>query len=134
MSSVTRRLLLLGLVLAACENGLAPVEPIWGKQACDSCRMLLSDPSYAAEIVDPRGRRHFFDDIGCMDAYLAEHAERPRALWVRSGSRWVDAESARYASGAASPMAYGFVADERGNLDFAGVRRGAAAHRKELSP
>jgi hypothetical protein len=52
-------------------------------------------------------------------------------MWVRSGPRWLEAEAARYASGAPSPMDYGFVAQERGQLDFAAVRRAAAAHRHE---
>ena len=130
MLTAIRRSLWLSLVLVACSKGTEPLDPIWGKQACGSCRMLVSDPKYAAELVDQRGERHFFDDIGCLDAYLAEHAESPpRAMWVRSGARWVEAESARYASGEASPMDYGFVARELGPLDFVAVRRGAAAHR-----
>ncbi len=123
------------LLLWACNGRVEPVDPIWGKQACESCRMLVSDPLYAAELVDDGGQHHFFDDIGCLDAYLVEHRRlTPRAMWVRSGSRWVDAVSARYTSGAASPMAYGFVAQEPGPLDFASVRRAAAAHRTESRP
>jgi len=134
MLTITRRLLLAGLALAACSNGHEAVDPIWGKQACESCRMLVSDPRYAAEFIDESGQRHFFDDIGCLDAYLSEHGGKPRAVWVRSGPRWIDAEAAHYASGAPSPMAYGYVVADFGALDFASVRRGAAAHRKDMSP
>jgi copper chaperone NosL len=134
MLSLSRRALLLSFALAACAKGSEPVDPFWGKQACDSCRMLVSDPVYAAQLLDERGLRHYFDDVGCMDAYLVDHPEsKPRGLWVRLGSRWVAAESARYASGAATPMAYGFVAQELGPLDFAAVRTSAAAHRREHS-
>jgi hypothetical protein len=93
--------------------------------------MIVSEPAYAAELIDERGKRHFFDDIGCMDAYLVDQAKAPRGVWVRSNERWVDANSARYASGARSPMDYGFVPKDQGALDFATVRREAAAHRKE---
>jgi copper chaperone NosL len=134
MLRLLSRFLVAALVVSACNTSVEPVDPIWGKQACESCRMIVSDPSYAAELVDARGERHFFDDIGCLDAYLAEHPQKPRAMWVHSGAHWVDAASARYASGAASPMAYGFVAQESGPLDFATVRRGAAAHREEHAP
>jgi copper chaperone NosL len=135
MLSGTQLLLVCAALLPACNKSLDPVDPVWGKQACESCRMLVSDPFYAAELVDDRGQRHFFDDIGCLDAYLAERPRlTARAMWVHSGSRWVEAASARYTSGAASPMAYGFAAQELGPLDFAGVRRAAAAHRKESSP
>lgn len=127
-------LLVCASLLAACSERMDAVDPVWGKQACDSCRMLVSDPFYAAELVDDGGRRRFFDDVGCLDAYLVEHPGlTPRAMWVRAGSRWVDAASARYTSGAASPMAYGFVAQELGPLDFAAVRRAAAQHRAESS-
>jgi len=134
MLNVSRRALLLVFALAACDKSVAPVDPFWGKQACDSCRMLVSEPMYAAQLLDEQGHRHYFDDIGCLDAFLVDHPEtKPRGLWVRLGTRWVEAESARYASGAASPMAYGFSAQEHGPLDFAAVRQGAAAHRQEHS-
>jgi len=132
MLSRIRQLLVVSFADAACGTGSEPVDPVWGKQACDSCRMLVSDPAYAAQLVDQRGARHFFDDVGCLTAYLAEHsANPPRALWVRSGERWVDAKSARYVSGAATPMDYGFVAQATGSLDFAAVQRAASAHRQE---
>src|SRR6187401_3298056 len=134
MLSRFRQLLVVSLAVAACSTSAEPVDPIWGKQACGSCRMLVSDPSYAAQLVDQRGTRHFFDDVGCLVAYLADHPQSPPcAMWVRSAARWVEAESARYASGAATPMDYGFLAQPSGSLDFAAVRRGAAAHRHEAS-
>ena len=126
------QMLALGIFAVACQTADGPVDPVWGKQLCSTCRMIVSEPAYAAELVDERGARHFFDDIGCLDAYLVEHSKaEPRGVWVRSGERWVDAKSARYASGAPSPMDYGFVAKEQGPLDFATVRRESAAHRKE---
>jgi copper chaperone NosL len=130
-----RRWLLIGLAIAACSAGTEPVDPVWGKQVCDSCRMIVSDPAYAAELIDERGRRRFFDDIDCLDEYLVEHPQGvPRALWVRSGSRWRAAEFVRYAAGAASPMGYGFVPSDDGPLDFASVRRIAAERRRERRP
>lgn len=124
--------LALGLFAVACQTADGPVDPVWGKQLCSTCRMIVSEPAYAAQLIDQGGKRHFFDDIGCMDAFLVEHSKTPpRGTWVRSNERWVDATSARYASGARSPMDYGFVPKEQGPLDFASVRREAAAHRKE---
>lgn len=136
MLTFSRRALLHALVLAlgACEKSSEPLDPFWGKQACDSCRMLVSEPRFSAQLLDQRGERHYFDDIGCLDAYLVDHPQSaPRGAWVRLGTRWLPAESARYAAGAASPMAYGFVAQEDGPLDFAAVRRAAAEHRREHS-
>ncbi|HET7544403.1 MAG TPA: hypothetical protein VFK05_31245 [Polyangiaceae bacterium] len=134
MLTFGRRALLLCFALVACAQGSEPIDPFWGKQACESCRMLVSDPRFAAQLLDERGQRFYFDDVGCLDAYLVDHPQtKPRGLWVRLGTRWVPAEAAHYAAGAASPMAYGFVAQEAGPVDFATVRTAAAAHRREHS-
>jgi hypothetical protein len=96
--------------------------------------MILSDPRSAAQLVDARGERRFFDDIGCLGEYLDAHAGKLRGVWVRSGSRWLDAEPARYESGAKTPMDYGFLPSGGGALDFAAVRRAAAEKRKGSAP
>ena len=123
---------LLALVLcaaAACERLDAPAEPAWNKQPCGHCHMLLSDPNTAAQIVNEQGERVYFDDVGCLAAYVADHHEEPRRAWVHVGSQWRQARAARYASGAATPMGYGFVPREDGTLDFAAVERAVVARR-----
>ncbi len=121
------------LLLLACADDVRPVEAVWGKQPCDSCRMILSDPRSAAQLLNARGERRFFDDIGCLAEFLDEHPDRPRGVWVRSGGRWVDAEHTRFATGAVTPMDYGFAPSEQGTLDFSQVRRASAQKRKGSS-
>ena len=43
--------------------------------------------------------------------------------WVRLGERWVDAEGARYSSGATTPMDHGFVASASGDVDWTELRK-----------
>jgi hypothetical protein len=98
------------LLTAAChEAGDRPLEPVWGKQPCDHCAMLLDEPRFAAQAVTADGTRVYFDDVGCLAGWLDEHPATARA-WVRAGDAWVPAAQARFASGARTPMGYGYVA------------------------
>ena len=88
-------------LLASC-GAQGPV-PIDRGAACASCRMIISDPKLAAEIVAPGEEPRFYDDIGCLrdavqrgdmqamgegaTAYVADH---------RTGA-WVKASKAVYA-------------------------------------
>jgi copper chaperone NosL len=97
------------LALSACERMDRPVDPVWGKEPCAHCAMLVGDRRYAAEVV-ANGERRFFDDIGC---YVLWSEERPNVVeraWVRDaeGNRWIDARSATYVHGARTPMDFGF--------------------------
>ncbi len=116
------------LVLAtSCENTSKPQEPIWGKQACAHCAMILSDPRFGAQLTTEVGDRLFFDDPGCMAAHLHDRPLAVRAMWVHLGSRWIDAKTARFRTGVQSPMDYGFEPDPQGQADWAAVERAAAA-------
>lgn len=105
------------LFLFACEAGpLRPLEPVWGKQPCDHCNMLLSDPLPAGQAVLKEGERKYFDDVGCLAAYLAQPGVVAKAAWVHdaSGTHWVDALTARYTGGHRTPMDFGFLAAKSG--------------------
>ncbi len=115
---------LLALLLFACDDGARPVDPVWGKQACAHCAMLLSDARFGAELTTEAGDRFFFDDPGCMAAYVREKAPRVRGAWVHEDGAWVDATSARYER-AASPMDYGFAPAKGGAFDWAAVVKAA---------
>jgi copper chaperone NosL len=112
----------IALVLG-CARGTEPDDPVWGKEPCAHCRMVLSDERYAAELIDEAGTRYHFDDVGCMIAFAAERGLKGKA-WVRdpSGARWTDAEHARYVGGARTPMGYGFSPAKEGTMDLAQVR------------
>ena len=130
---MTRALLALAasaaLICSACENLAQPEEPIWNKQACAHCRMLLSEPRFAAQLTTADGRRLFFDDVGCLAAFL--HDERPALghAWVRNGARWSDAEHTRYGAVSSTPMGFGFAPSATGQLDFAAVKSAVTEQR-----
>jgi copper chaperone NosL len=114
---VTRRralqaLAVLALVAACSNDGDTAVEPVWGKQACAHCAMVLSDRRFGAQLVAAGGDRFFFDDPGCMVLFLQDRGLVPARAWVRDAEsgRWLDVHAARYVAGAPSPMDFGFEA------------------------
>ncbi len=82
------------------------------------CKMLITTPENAAEVVAPDGRTWFFDDPGCMVLWLEGKAFKETAkLWVRTidTQKWVDARQASYGVTEHTAMHYGFGARE--NID-----------------
>jgi copper chaperone NosL len=119
--------LVMAIVILACEDASRPLEPVWGKQACAHCAMLLSEPRFGAQLTTEAGDRYYFDDPGCMASFVRERAPRVRvrAMWVHDPSGWVDAKSARYEL-AASPMDYGYAPSSQGTADWLAVEQAAA--------
>jgi len=106
-----KRVVLLAVVgTLACSRGPpAPAALDTRNDACASCRMLVSDPRTAAQLVAPGEEPLFFDDVGCLARYLREHPpRRASAAYVadhRSGA-WVPAREASYVlqPAASTPM------------------------------
>ncbi len=96
------------LMLAACAKGLEPAEPVWGKEPCAHCMMLVSEKAPSAQLQLESGARKFFDDVGCMVLYVDQEKVTPKASWVRVGDGWKRAEEARYQR-ERTPMDFGFV-------------------------
>lgn len=128
-------LVLAGLSACSGDAGTGPGEIKWDRDACDRCRMVLSDPRHAAQIryfpaEKKRSQVAVFDDIGCASLWLAGQPWRddPKTeIWVtdhRSG-KWIDARSATYVTGHVTPMEYGLGAQAEpmaGGLTFAQAR------------
>lgn len=110
------------LLLVACsgDSGTGPKEVKWDRDACERCRMVLSDRFHAAQIrYFPAEKKRsvvaFFDDIGCAVLWLADKSwerDQQTEIWVadhRTGE-WIDARSATYVKGNLTPMEYGLGA------------------------
>jgi hypothetical protein len=106
--------------LAACTAELGPQEPVWGKQQCGHCAMLVSERAPSAQLVREDGARLFFDDVGCMVSWVAREKAVPKAQWVRVGEGWAIAETAHFQR-AHTPMDFGFVGAPDG-VDWQTVR------------
>jgi len=118
-----KRFILMALLalMAACsgEPETGPVEVRWDRDACERCRMMLSDRYHSAQVrggpAERRAKVYKFDDIGCAVIWLEDKAWRDDArteIWVndhRSGE-WIDARSAHYLADQVTPMEYGLGA------------------------
>ncbi|ACG72696.1 conserved hypothetical protein [Anaeromyxobacter sp. K] len=84
---------------AGCQRGTpAPARLDPRNDACAHCRMMVSDPPFAAQLVAPGEEPRFFDDLGCLRDYLREHPRLPRGAVAyvadHRTSAWVRAEAA----------------------------------------
>lgn len=111
-----KRLLLVSCaLLAACAvRPESPVPIRLNEDACAFCRMAIVSVSTAAQIVTPGEEPIMFDEIGCLQQYLAAHpVADPAAVFVadhRTGE-WVKAKDAVFTKTAVpTPMASGLLA------------------------
>ena len=95
-----------------------------GKFQCGECGMLINDLHFASQVVAPNGKTWFFDDHGCMAAWLSVRPFKDEAtIWVRDlpSGEWIDGKLAKYSRTDQTPMSYGFGAyrtNEVGLIDF----------------
>jgi hypothetical protein len=108
------------LALAACApEGPAPVA--WDRVACAHCRMLVSDPRFAAQLQLTSGEVLFYDDPGSLLLDRATRGRPARAAWFHdsAGEGWLAESEVTFASGAETPMGYGYAAVRTGSVDGA---------------
>jgi copper chaperone NosL len=119
------------LSAVACKQTDAAADPVWGKEPCAHCKMLVSDKRYAGQVVDETGEHRFFDDIGCMVLWM-DARKAPERAWARDSvaGTWVDARTAKYMQGARTPMDFGFEARADGTITFDAVRAAVVAKKR----
>lgn len=106
-----------------------PIEMISGKFQGSQCGMLISDLDFASQVVATDGRTWFFDDHGCMAAWISSKPFQQEAtIWVKdlSTGEWIDGRQAWYSRTDTTPMSYGFGAykdHQEGLIDFQDMQR-----------
>lgn len=128
----------LALVLSGCsdEPATGPVPIKYGRDTCDFCRMVISDPRHAAQIRGGPGHKAYkYDDLGEGLIHLSRQAWKDDAdveIWVMdmaSGKTWLDARKAYYVPVRQSPMGfnYGAITEPKpGALTFEEFRKASA--------
>jgi len=103
------------LLLAGCGGPAGPAELDPRHDACAWCRMTVSDRHFASQVVAPSEEPRFFDNLGCLAAWLRENPlpDEARAFVAdhRTGA-WVDARHAVFsrAPALATPMGSNLIA------------------------
>lgn len=109
-------LLALAAALAACGPPDGPQPIVWDREPCAHCRMLISDPAFAAQLHLDDGTVESFDDPGCLFARVAARQPRVHALWfhhVRE-DRWLRGDAVAFERVAPTPMDFGLGAVDAG--------------------
>ncbi|MCV6548211.1 MAG: hypothetical protein OIF56_13185 [Cohaesibacter sp.] len=125
--------IILAVSLSACQKQTTGPEPIkYGRDMCEICRMIISDPMYATEIRGgPKRKLYKFDDIGDAIHWLETRSwkENPETeIWVMNSETakdWLDATKAYFVAGALTPMDYGIAAikeKRKGAFGFAKMK------------
>lgn len=107
---------LAAIVLAAC--GAGPPRPAaldTRNEQCASCRMAVSEARFAAQLVGAGELPRFFDDLGCLAAFLKSGKPPAGATAFVADHRtkqWVRADRALYTrvTALATPMGSHVVA------------------------
>ena len=109
--------LLAAVGLTACfeeDPNSGPVAVVWDQDVCERCTMVIANPRYAAQLREPSGEAHKYDDFGDAVLDLVERGwnEEDIEFWVTDYKTglWINAFKARYVPGEATPMGFGLAA------------------------
>lgn len=93
-----------------------PLEIILGKFQDSDCGMIITDMTYASQVVAPDGKTWFFHDHGGMANWLKDKEFKNSAkIWVMSkdSKKYIDGRTAWFSRTENTPMRYGFGAYEQ---------------------
>jgi copper chaperone NosL len=115
LRSLAAAVSLLALSQACSPDG--PAEVAWDRVACAHCRMLVSDPRFAAQLQLEDGEVLHFDDPGCLLLTRATLEQPVRAVWFHdsAGEGWLAESDAAFVREQTTPMGYGFAAVRAGS-------------------
>ncbi len=109
--------LAMALLVTACTRGPAPpARPDTRNDSCAWCRMAVSDLRFAAQLVAPSEEPRFFDDIGCLAAFLKGGGAPARGqiayVTDHRTKEWIRAARAVFTKvpGLQTPMGSGLIA------------------------
>jgi nitrous oxide reductase accessory protein NosL len=101
-----------------------PLDMELNKYQDSFCGMVITELTYASEVVAPDGKTWFFHDHGDFVQWLQNKSFKESAkIWVmsRDTHKWIDGRKAYYSLNEETPMGYGFGAYEKkqnGFVDF----------------
>lgn len=100
MTSIkTTMMLLLVVLFSACSQ--EPAEMHYGSDECAHCKMMITNPQFASQVVTEKGKALKFDAIECMAVYQQQHSDELKGakLWVNNyenPGQWLLAPNAQF--------------------------------------
>ncbi|SEH08990.1 nitrous oxide reductase accessory protein NosL [Candidatus Venteria ishoeyi] len=121
--------LFLVLFVTGCSDRAqtGPEKIHWDRDACERCRMVVSDRNFTAQLRGGPDHKIFkFDDLGCALHWLKKQTwaeDKKTEIWVTDyqTGEWLDAYKAFYVGGLTTPMDYDLGAIAKaveGAIDF----------------
>jgi copper chaperone NosL len=110
MNRILATLVPLALVLFCAAGTPQPAELDTANDTCAGCRMAVSDPQFASQLVAPGEEPKFFDDIGCLATWTNTKAPLPKGAIAyvadHRTKEWVAASAAAFVKceAVATPM------------------------------
>ncbi len=95
-------ILVVAFLLGACApppSEPKPPEIAYGRDMCDACGMIISEPRFAAAVLTADGKTWKFDDVVEMLGFEQRHPDlRVRAWFVHDydSQNWTNGETAWY--------------------------------------
>lgn len=106
--------ILLSVVVAGCGDELPKPEPIYPEDACSNCRMAISQPRFASQLITRTRKAHKFDDIMCLDEFRSKNqGEVPAVIYYADyeSRTWiVEGKAILLETGVSTPMGSGRIA------------------------
>jgi len=62
------------LFLSSCSTSPRVLKP--GTDACDFCKMTVTDPKFGSELITSTGKLYVFDDLHCLQGYASSNKDR----------------------------------------------------------
>jgi len=107
-------LILLIVLVTGCQTTHVKPVDIFPEDNCALCRMAVSNPAFASEIITADGDALKFDDLSCLEEYCAAHRDlRVAAIFVKDydSKTWLPKDqSIIVETGLDTPMGSGKVA------------------------
>lgn len=126
------------LSFIACTLEVKPQLVIYGKDVCEHCHMVISDPRFGAQLQTSKGKTYLFDSVNCLDEYLRGHSHtNTHTFFVDSfhKDQWLSKEEALFkvVPLLRSPMGVG-VFSARDENDFLKLNLSAGSTQKSKTP
>ncbi|MDH4069061.1 MAG: nitrous oxide reductase accessory protein NosL [Ignavibacteria bacterium] len=106
--------LLIALLVSSCSPREIEPVPIYEEDTCSFCRMSISEPRFAAEILSTSSEVYKFDDLGCLRSFRERRTDVvPAGVFVidYDNGTWLPYHRAVVTvTGIRTPMASGLIA------------------------